>query len=68
MFCPFFKVRDYVKKIGAKSVFVSSDRDHMIEQLNEALSDLQVLLRFASKHGCGWGTLIGHLPAATKHL
>ncbi|VDL83888.1 unnamed protein product [Nippostrongylus brasiliensis] len=38
------QVVDVVGKMGAKSVFVSSDKDHMIESLNEALSGYEVRL------------------------
>lgn len=33
---------DVVGRSGAKSVFVSSDRDHMIPEINEALSAYDV--------------------------
>ncbi|KAK6026122.1 hypothetical protein OSTOST_07960 [Ostertagia ostertagi] len=35
-------VIDWVGKIGARSVFVASDKDHMIETLNEALNAYEV--------------------------
>ncbi|PIO66712.1 hypothetical protein TELCIR_11567 [Teladorsagia circumcincta] len=55
------QVIDWVGKIGARSVFVSSDKDHMIETLNEALNAYDVGTTFLANdfldhfgcHVCG---------------
>lgn len=40
VFLPHLKVVEMVQNSGAMSVFVASDRDHMIDELNTALKSI----------------------------